>query len=150
DSIVINDSFNSDLHSVKVALDVLAQQPFPRKSLVLTDVLQSNLNKDELYRKVSELVNSYELNDLILIGESIPDYKNLFKTDARIFSTTEEFLKTLSVQNVHNEAILLKGARLFQLEKVSSFLEKKSHDTVLEINLKALVDNVKYFKSKLK
>src|SRR5690606_33177865 len=102
DSIVINDSFNSDLHSVEVALDVLAQQPFPRKSLVLTDVLQSNLNKDELYRKVSELVNSYELNDLILIGEFIPNYKNLFKTDARIFSTTEEFLKTLSVQNVHN------------------------------------------------
>ena len=150
DSIVINDAFNSDLHSVKVALDVLAQQPFPRKSLVLTDVLQSNLNKDELYKKVSELVNSYELDDLILIGEFIPDYKNLFKTEARTFEKTEDFIKTLSIQNVHNEAILLKGARPFQLEKVSAFLEKKSHDTVLEINLKALIDNVKYFKSKLK
>src|SRR5690606_36692606 len=86
DSIVINDSFNSDLHSVKVALDVLAQQPFPRKSLVLTAVLQSNLNKDELYWKVWELVNSYELNDSILIGGFISIYKNLFYTDARIFS----------------------------------------------------------------
>jgi len=150
DSIIINDAFNSDLHSVKVALDVLAQQSFSRKSLVLTDVLQSNLNKDELYKKVSDLVNSYQIDDLVLIGEFIPKYKNLFKTKARTFENTDEFLKELSVKNVHNEAILLKGARPFQLEKISAFLEKKSHDTVLEINLQALIENVKYFKSQLK
>lgn len=150
DSILINDTFNSDLHSVKVALDVLAQQPLPRKSLVLTDVLQSNLNKDELYKKVAELVNNYQIDDLVLIGEFIPKYKDLFRTEARTFETTDAFLKTLLVQNVHNEAILLKGARPFQLEKISAFLEKKSHDTVMEINLQALIDNVKFFKSKLK
>lgn len=150
DSVVINDSFNSDLHSVKVALDVLAQQAFPRKSLVLTDVLQSKLNKDELYQKVANLVNSHQIDDLVLIGEFIPKYKNLFQTTARTFENTDEFLKELSVKNVHNEAILLKGARPFQLEKISAFLEKKSHDTVLEINLKALVDNVNFFKSKLR
>lgn len=149
DSVVINDTFNSDLHSVKVALDVLAQQPFSRKSLVLTDVLQSNLNKDELYQKVSDLVNAYQIDDLVLIGEFIPKYKNLFDTTARIFSSTDEFLKTLSVQNVHNEAILLKGARPFKLEKISAFLEKKSHDTVLEINLQALTNNVKFFRNQL-
>lgn len=150
DSVLINDTFNSDLHSVKVALDVLAQQPFPRKSLVLTDVLQSSLDKDELYKKVSDLVNSYQIDDLVLIGEYIPKYKKIFKTEARSFENTDEFLKELSVKNVHNEAILLKGARPFQLEKISAFLEKKSHDTVLEINLNALIDNVKYFKSQLK
>ena len=150
DSIVINDTFNSDLHSVKVALDVLAQQSFPRKSLVLTDVLQSNLNKDILYQKVANLVNAYEIDDLVLIGEFIPTYKQLFQANARTFGTTDEFLKTLSIQNVHNEAILLKGARPFQLEKISAFLEKKSHDTVLEINLQALIDNVKFYKSQLK
>lgn len=149
DSILINDTFNSDLHSVKVALDVLAQQPFPRKSLVLTDVLQSSLNKDELYKKVSDLVNSHQIDDLVLIGEFVPKYKHLFRTEARTYTTTDEFLKELSVKNVNNEAILLKGARPFQLEKISAFLEKKSHDTVLEINLKALVDNIKYFKSQL-
>jgi len=150
DSVLINDTFNSDLQSVKVALDVLAQQPFPRKSLVLTDVLQSNLAEEELYKKVSELVNSYQIDDLILIGEFIPKYKNLFQTEARIFSSTEEFLKTLSIQNVHNEAILLKGARPFKLEKISAFLEKKSHDTVLEINLQALTENVKFYRNQLK
>lgn len=150
DSVVINDSFNSDLHSVKVALDVLAQQAFPRKSLVLTDVLQSSLDKDELYQKVADLVNSHQIDDLVLVGEFIPKYKNLFQTAARTFENTDEFLKEISIQNVHNEAILLKGARPFQLEKISAFLEKKSHDTVLEINLKALVDNVNFFKSKLR
>lgn len=150
DSILINDTFNSDLHSVKVALDVLAQQPFPHKSLVLTDILQSNLEPDKLYRKVADLVNSYPINDLILIGESLPRYRDLFKADARTFRTTEAFFKTLSVQNVNNEAILLKGSRPFQLEKVSAFLEKKSHDTVLEVNLQAIIDNIKVFKNKLR
>lgn len=150
ESILINDTFNSDLHSVKVALNVLAQQPFPRKSLVLTDVLQSNLEENELYKKVAELVNNYQINDLVLIGDFIPKHKNLFKTEARTFATTDEFLKTLSVQNVHNEAILLKGARPFKLEKISAFLEKKSHDTVLDINLQALIENVKFFRNQLK
>jgi alanine racemase len=148
-SILINDTFNSDLDSVKVALDVLAQQPFSHKSLVLTDILQSDLHPDRLYKKVADLVNSYQINDLVLIGDFIPYYRNLFKADARTFRTTDAFFKTLSVQNVNNEAILLKGARPFQLEKISAFLEKKSHDTVLEINLQALIDNVKVFKSKL-
>lgn len=149
DSIVINDSFNSDLHSVKVALDVLAQQPFPHKSLVLTDLLQSSMNRDALYRKVADLVNQYPIDDLILIGDYLPKYRDWFHADARTFRTTDAFFKTLSVQNVNNEAILLKGARPFQLEKISAFLEKKSHDTLLEINLQALIDNVKFFRGKL-
>src|SRR5690554_2923134 len=149
DSILINDTFNSNLHSVKVALNVLAQQPLHDKSLVLTDILQSNLEPDKLYRKVADLVNNYPINDLILIGDTLPKYRDWFKADARTFRTTDAFFKTLSVQNVNNEAILLKGSRPFQLEKISAFLEKKSHDTVLEINLQALIDNVKVFKSKL-
>lgn len=150
DSILINDTFNSDLHSVKVALDVLAQQPFPHKSLVLTDILQSNLAPDKLYRKVADLVNNYQINDLILIGETLPKYRDWFKSDVRTYRTTDAFFKTLSVQNVNNEVILLKGSRPFQLEKISAFLEKKSHDTVLEINLQAIIDNIKVFKNKLK
>lgn len=149
DSIVINDTFNSDLHSVKVALDVLAQQAFSHKSLVLTDILQSDLPPDRLYKQVAEWVNAYSIQDLILIGETLPKYRDLFQADARTFRTTAAFFKTLSVQNVNNEAILLKGARSFQLEKISAFLEKKSHDTVLEINLQALIDNVKVFKNQL-
>lgn len=149
-SLIINDSFNSDLASVKVALDVLAQQSLPRKSLVLTDVLQSNLNKDELYKEVSELVNAYPVDDLILIGKEISKYRKLFKKDTRVYNSTDDFLKVINLQNVSNEAILLKGARPFELEKVSAFLEKKSHDTVLEVNLQALTDNLNYFKQKLK
>ncbi len=149
-SLIINDSFNSDLASVKVALDVLAQQSLPRKSLVLTDVLQSNLNKDELYKEVSELVNAYPVDDLILIGKEISKYRKLFKKDTRVYNSTDDFLKVINLQNVSNEAILLKGARPFELEKVSAFLEKKSHDTVLEVNLQALKENLNYFKQKLK
>lgn len=149
-SLIINDSFNSDLHSVKVALDVLAQQSFPKKSLVMTDVLQSSLNKDLLYKEVAELVNSYSIDELILIGKHITKYKHLFDAKPRIFPDTEEFIKSLNLLNIHNEAILIKGARHFELEKVSALLEKQSHDTVLEVNLQALTDNLNHFKNLLK
>lgn len=149
-SLIINDSFNSDLHSVKVALDVLAQQALPRKSLILTDVLQSNLDKDILYAEVAALVNSYPIDDLILIGNELPSYKSLFKPKPRVYRNTADFLKTLNLLNIHNEAILIKGARPFGLERISEFLEKQAHDTVLEVNLQALTDNLNIFKTKLK
>src|SRR5690606_5867252 len=114
-------------------------------SLILTDVLQSNLDKDLLYKEVAGLVNSYPIDDLILIGEFLPKYKELFKSKRRVFRTTDEFLKTLNLLNVNNEAILIKGARPFELEKVSAFLEKQAHDTVLEVNLQSLIDNLNYF-----
>lgn len=149
-SLIINDSFNSDLHSVKVALDVLAQQPLPRKSLVLTDVLQSKLDKDVLYAEVAQMVNAYPIDDLILIGDEIPKHKNLFKAKPRVYKNTDDFLKSLNLLNVNNEAILIKGARPFGLERISASLEKQAHDTVLEVNLQALTDNLNFFKRQLK
>lgn len=148
-SIIINDAFNSDLLSLKNALDTLAQQARERKVLVLTDILQSQLNKEELYGLTSELVNSYQFTEIILIGENISNFKNLFTSYVRAYHSTEEFLEHLKHENVNNEVILLKGSRIFQLEKISEYLEKRSHDTVLEINLEHLRHNIQTYRSLL-
>ena len=118
-SILINDAFNSDLISLKNALDTLAQQSRERKVLVLTDILQSKLADKELYQKTAELVNPYHFTEIVLIGEKISAYKKLFKSYVRAFSSTDDFLRHIQHENIHNEVILLKGSRIFQLEKIS-------------------------------
>lgn len=150
DSILINDSFNSDLNSLKIGLDVLNQQSRERKSLILTDILQSNLKDDLLYEEVARLVNPYHFTEVVLIGEKIATYKHLFETNVRAFKTTDDYLAQFNTRQIHDEAILLKGARPFQLEKISEEIEKRSHDTVLEINLEHLKENINTYRSLLR
>ena len=149
-SILINDTFNSDLNSLKIGLNVLNQQPRDKKSLVLTDILQSNLTDEELYQQTSDLVNSYHFDEIVLIGEKISQFKHLFQSYVRSFNSTEEFLQQFKHQNVDHEAILLKGSRPFKLEKISNELETRSNDSVLEINLQHLIENINVYRSLLK
>ncbi|GGE88332.1 UDP-N-acetylmuramoyl-tripeptide--D-alanyl-D-alanine ligase [Chishuiella changwenlii] len=149
-SILINDTFNSDLNSLRIGLNVLNQQPKEKKSLVLTDILQSNLSDKDLYQEAANLVNAYHFDEIVLIGEKITLFKNLFQSYVRSYNSTEEFLEQFKHQNVDNEAILLKGARPFKLEKISSELETRSNDSVLEINLQNLVENINVYRSMLR
>ncbi|WP_313384731.1 bifunctional UDP-N-acetylmuramoyl-tripeptide:D-alanyl-D-alanine ligase/alanine racemase [Chishuiella sp.] len=149
-SILINDTFNSDLNSLKIGLNVLNQQPKEKKSLVLTDILQSNLSDSELYNQTADLVNPYHFDEIVLIGEKISMFKNLFQSYVRSYNSTDEFLEQFKHQNVDNEAILLKGARPFKLEKISNELETRSNDSVLEINLQHLIENINVYRSLLK
>jgi len=149
-SIIINDSFNSDLNSLKIGLNVLNLQPKERKTLVLTDILQSNLSDEELYQQTADLVNPYQFTEIVLIGKKISQFKELFTSYVRSYKSTDEFLTHFKTQNVYDEAILLKGARPFQLEKISEELETRTHDTVLEINLQHLIENIKTYRSLLK
>ena len=148
-SIIINDSFNSDLNSLKIGLNVLNQQPKDRKTLVLTDILQSQLSDEELYQQTADLVNPYHFTEIVLIGNKISEYKDLFSSYVRSYKSTDEFLEQFKTQNVYDEAILLKGARPFQLEKISEELETRTHDTVLEINLQNLIENINTYRSML-
>jgi hypothetical protein len=43
----------------------------------------------------------------------------------------------------------LKGARVFEFEQISHLLEKKTHQTVLEINLSAVIHNLKAYQQQL-
>lgn len=149
-SVLINDSFNSDLNSLKIGLNVLNQQAKERKTLVLTDILQSNLPDNELYQQTADLVNPYQFTEIVLIGNKISKHKSLFQSYVRSYTSTEEFLAHFKSQNVYDEAILLKGARPFQLEKISEELETRTHDTVLEINLQHLIQNINTYRSLLK
>jgi alanine racemase len=147
---LINDSYNSDLRSLNIALNMLNQQnQHSKKTLILSDILQSGRDEEDLYSEVADMLQNNQIDRLIGIGNSISANAYLFELDKDFFTSTEQFLSNLSSKTFRNEAILLKGSRNFHFEKISHSLEQKMHQTVLEIDLDAMVDNLNYFRDKL-
>ncbi|MBI4947169.1 MAG: bifunctional UDP-N-acetylmuramoyl-tripeptide:D-alanyl-D-alanine ligase/alanine racemase [Bacteroidetes bacterium] len=147
---VINDSYNSDLGSLAIALDFLNQQKqHSKRTLVLSDILQSGKNEKELYAEVANLVKEKGVSRIIGIGEAISRQEKQFAGEKIFFKTTEEFLSSYNGNLFNSETILLKGARTFGFERISLVLQQKAHETVLEINFNSLVHNLNYYRSKL-
>lgn len=152
---LINDTYNSDIGSLKIAIDFLKQQnQHPKKTVILSDILQSGRGEIDLYQEVANLLEECKVNRLIGIGTSLSRQKKLFEKNEALqfesYESTEDFLKNLDSSSFNNEVILLKGARRFRFEVIGKFLEKKAHETVLEINLNALTHNLKVYQSLLK
>ncbi|HPR30754.1 MAG TPA: bifunctional UDP-N-acetylmuramoyl-tripeptide:D-alanyl-D-alanine ligase/alanine racemase [Prolixibacteraceae bacterium] len=150
--IVINDSYNSDLNSLTIALDTLEQQAsedFLSKTLILSDIYYSPKNDDVLYAEVAELIRLRMIERFIGIGPNLSHQARLFGENASFYESTLEFLNELPLLEFNREAILLKGSRDFQFDLIANVLQYKAHETVLEIDLSALIANYHYFKSKL-
>lgn len=148
---IINDSYSNDIDSLSIALDFLNQQKQHRKkTVILSDILQSGRSDSHLYTEVGELLRLKQIDRLIGIGKGIGRQAGLFLMEKEFFGSTEEFLDSHSLTDFANESILLKGARVFGFERISESLQQKTHETVLEINLNAIVHNLNYYRSSLK
>jgi alanine racemase len=152
DCIVINDSYNSDINSLTIALDTLDQQAsqgFLEKTLILSDIFFSPKPDEILYAEVAELIRLRMMDRFIGIGPNISKQAHLFGENSFFFDSTFEFLNELPLMEFKQEAILLKGSREFQFDLIATALQFKAHETVLEIDLSAMIHNLNYFKSKL-
>lgn len=147
---IINDSYNSDLGSLSIALDFLNHQnQHDNKTVILSDILQSGKSGDQLYTEVSKLLSQKNVTRFIGIGKNLSNQAKVFAPKSVFYPTTADFLKNFRKENFSDETILLKGSRSFEFEKILRVLEDKAHETVLEINLNAMVHNLNYFRSKL-
>lgn len=148
-SLIINDYYNSDLDSIRIALSYLQQQNRrDKKIVVISDIEQSGIPAAELYGQLANLLQQNGIDRVIGIGNEITAHRALFKHYSAFFNDTNAFaaqFKTLS-QQLNNATILLKGARSFGFESISNLLQLKSHDTVFEINLDKLTANVNYYR----
>ena len=151
DCLLINDSYNSDINSLGIALDFLnqlANGKQMKKTLILSDIVQSGQNPTVLYHTVAQLVLNKNIEKFVGIGEQISAYQDFFQLKNRTFyPDTEAFLKELNSDDFKEEAILLKGSRHFRFEEVSDKIALVVHETVLEVDLNALVNNFNYFRS---
>jgi len=149
---IINDGYSADINSLGIALDFLQQQQqHEKKTVILSDMLQSGQDGTELYQKIAALVAGKNIYRLVGIGPEMKKYAPLFSmiSNNAFFESTEQFLSQLPALNFNDETILLKGARIFEFERISNVLEQKTHQTLLEINLNALRHNLDAYRRQL-
>ncbi len=155
ETLIINDSYNSDLVSLDIALDFLyrrSQKKGLKRTLILSDIIDSAQKASVLYLRVAQLVKSRKIDRIIGVGPNISSSEARFLIDKEFFPDTASLLKAIEKQQIsfQNEAILIKGARMFNFDLISDVLEEKVHETILEVDLKAMIDNLNHYRGMLK
>lgn len=150
---LINDSYNSDVQSLDIALDFMSRRPETKRqhrTLILSDILQSGESPRSLYSRVAQMAASRGIEKVIGVGDELTACEAYFPMEHFMFRTTDALIHSEVFEQLRNEFILIKGARQFRFDKVSDLLTLKVHQTILEVNLNALVNNVRYYRSFMK
>jgi Alr-MurF fusion protein len=154
---IINDSYSADLSSLKIALDFLVQQQQHRKrTVILSDFLQSGMDEAELYWEIARLLQLKKISHLIAIGSAITRHQAVFHqalgpdVETSFFVSTGDFIQHFQSSNFRDETILVKGARVFQFEHIETLLVRQAHQTLLEINLDQMAHNLRAYQQILR
>lgn len=151
---LINDSYNSDVNSLDIALDFMNRRPDHegrRRTLILSDIYQSGEDGATLYKEVSDLAVKRGVEKFIGIGPEISRYADEIQIKEKyFFNDCNAFIESNVFGSLRNEVILLKGSRKFSFDKLTELLEQKVHETILEVNLNAVVKNLNYYRSFMK
>ena len=149
--LLVNDSYSLDLNSLTIALDfVCHERQHYNKTLIMSDFRQGSTSVTDLYAQVALLIQQKGISKFVGIGPDLMRCKELFGgMKASFFASTEEFLLRYDMSDFDSETILLKGARVFRFENIAKILQRKSHETIMEVNLDAMIGNLNYYRSRL-
>lgn len=148
---LINDSYNSDVNSLDIALDFMNRRPDHngrRRTLILSDIYQSGERPEVLYKEVSDLAVKRGVEKFIGIGETICGQADKINISEKwFFRNVSDFIAADVFRSLRDEVILIKGSRSFGFDHITELLEQKVHETILEVNLNAVVANLNYYRS---
>lgn len=150
---LINDSYNSDINSLDIALDFMNRRPDShkrKKTLILSDMLQSGMEPTRLYDKLAQMIDSRGIEKILGVGPEISAYASRFSMEKYFFPDSKALIDSGLLNTLHDEFILLKGSRKFNFEQLSDLLSLRVHETTLEVNLSAIIDNLNYYRSFMK
>ena len=145
---LINDSYNSDINSLDIALDFMSRRPDHKglgRTLILSDIYQTGEPLEQLYTSVSNLSLKRGVNKIIGIGPQIMAHADIIKVPEKFFfHDVTSFIHSTVFENLRDEVILIKGARRFGFDNITELLVKKVHETILEVNLSNVVKNLNF------
>ena len=150
---IINDSYNSDLLSLDIALDFMQRRPNPQgrnHTLILSDVEQSGLTVNEICKKVAQMITHRDVQKFVGVGEQWETLSAFVDIPVQTFENVEKLVESGLPESLHDEVILLKGSRRFGFERLCDLLSLKVHETILEVNLEAIAENLNFYRSFLK
>ena len=147
---IIDDSYNNDLMGLRISLDfLLNQKQKKKKRIILSDIQQSGLSDLQLSKQIAELISQSGIDSFVAIGPAMGRNRDLFPASTAFYPDTRSYLAQFQAATYRDEVILIKGARTFQFEKIANRLQRRLHDTVMEIDLGALVHNLNYFRARI-
>ena len=148
---IINDSYNSDVSSLDIALDFMSRRPDHngrKRTLIISDIQQSGQQPEQLYQTVSDLAQKRGVEKFIGIGPTLKKNATAISiADKHFFDDVDEFVASDVFTSLSDEVILIKGARQFGFDHITELLEQKVHETILEVNLNAVVANLNHYRS---
>ena len=164
---LINDSYNSDINSLDIALDFICRRPDRsgnHRTLILSDIEQSGESDEQLYRRVAELIEQRGVERFVAVGPRIMAQRQAFDGFAKggsaadggatrnvsFYATTEELVESGLLDTINHEVVLIKGARQFGFDRITELMTQKVHETTLEVNLSALVANLNYYRQQMR
>lgn len=122
---IINDAYNLDLDALKQSLEFLVESNTKSKSIVI-----------------------------IVAKELQPLYKNAIENLVKIYSIDTfqlvDDIQHFDVNQYHNSTILIKGYRNSEGQKLAQQLKLQKHETIVEVDMDALRNNLNFFRSKIK
>lgn len=151
--VLINDSYNSDLASLDIALDFMSRRSESKgrkRTLIISDILETGQNPRTLYRRVAQLVQSRGVGKIIGVGPDISSCAEYFGMEKYFYNSSEELLSSRCITNMKGEVILVKGCRKFNFDQISDTIELKVHETILEVNLANMIANLNRYRNMLK
>ncbi|MBQ7489375.1 MAG: bifunctional UDP-N-acetylmuramoyl-tripeptide:D-alanyl-D-alanine ligase/alanine racemase [Bacteroidales bacterium] len=155
DSILINDTYSIDFSSLRIAVNFLNQQKqYSRKSLILSDFEQAGELTGENCEEIATILKTNNFSRFIAVGDRFYANRQYFKEKLQIetffFKKTGDLINQLPEIKFYREAILVKGARSYRFERVVERLLMRTHQTVLNVSLPAIIQNLNYYRSFLK
>jgi UDP-N-acetylmuramoyl-tripeptide--D-alanyl-D-alanine ligase len=117
-NLLVIDAYNANPSSMEAALTNFVSMKFTHKAAILGDMLELGSDSDNEHKKIIEILQKFNLDNVFLIGENFAkihsDYKN--------FANKDEFIKFLQQNPLVNCEILIKGSNRTKLEEVVKFL----------------------------
>lgn len=150
--LLVHDNYTSDFNSLAPALDFMKRRATAdcRLTAIISDLMHERNQSGSLYDDIAGLLRNAGVTRVIGIGPEMRMHAGSFGGNSSFYASTDEFLAGADVADFSNELILIKGAPDFGFTRICEFLEKRRHETVLEINLDAVVDNFNAFRSRIR
>lgn len=148
---IIADDYTCDLHSLLPALDFVGRRTTADRTttVILSDMNHETSSADYTYGATSRLCALRNVERVIGIGQEICAFSQLFPHGSSFFKNIDEALASLSPTDFDHELILVKGDSASGFDRIVHMLEARTHETVLEVNLDAMIGNYNFYRSKL-
>ncbi len=116
-NLIIDDTYNANIDSFKVALNVLKQCD-GEHWVVLGAIGEMGEESENIHKQLGNLLKSMNVARVLAIGSDAESSVEVFGKGATFFSSQKQMIAALNNELIGNETVLIKGSRAQKMEKI--------------------------------